>query len=56
LFALVSSARDSGSCRTEASLLTRHLAYWLDVPETLVPADQGTAELGDGGFPPGQPS
>jgi hypothetical protein len=36
LFALVSSARDSGSGRTEASLLTRHLAYWLDVLETLL--------------------
>jgi hypothetical protein len=37
LFALVSSARDSGSGRTEASLLTRHLAYWLDVLDALIP-------------------
>ena len=28
LFALVSSARDTGSGRTEAHLLARHLAYW----------------------------
>jgi hypothetical protein len=37
LFALVSSARDTGSGRTKASLLTRHLAYWLRVLETLLP-------------------
>jgi hypothetical protein len=30
LFVLVSSARDAGSRRTEASLLTRHLGYWTD--------------------------
>lgn len=29
LFTLVSSARDTGSGRTEASMLIRHLAYWL---------------------------
>ena len=45
LFALVSSARDSGSGRTEASLLTRHLAYWLDVLETLLPHRQPHIEL-----------
>ena len=28
LFSLVSSARDTGSARTEARLLARHLAYW----------------------------
>ncbi|BCJ63303.1 hypothetical protein GCM10009779_67270 [Polymorphospora rubra] len=28
LFTLVSSARDTGSGRTEAALLARHLAYW----------------------------
>ncbi|MFI5892149.1 hypothetical protein ACIA5D_18780 [Actinoplanes sp. NPDC051513] len=33
LFALVSSARDTGSGRTEARLLTRHLAYWQRVLE-----------------------
>jgi hypothetical protein len=45
LFALVSSARDSGSCRTEASLLTRHLAYWRDVLETLIPHREPRIEL-----------
>jgi hypothetical protein len=45
LFALVSSARDSGSGRTEASLLARHLAYWLDVLETLLPHRQPHIEL-----------
>jgi hypothetical protein len=45
LFALVSSARDRGSGRTEASLLTRHLAYWLDVLETLLPHRQPHIEL-----------
>jgi hypothetical protein len=45
LFALVSSARDSGSGRTEARLLTRHLAYWLDVLETLLPDRQPHIEL-----------
>ncbi len=45
LFALVSSARDSGSGRTEASMLTRHLAYWLDVLETLLPHRQPHIEL-----------
>ncbi|NIK55637.1 hypothetical protein [Kribbella shirazensis] len=28
LFALVSSARDTGSCRTEAELLIDHLSFW----------------------------
>jgi hypothetical protein len=37
LFALVSSARDSGSGRTEASLLTAHLDYWLTVLEEFLP-------------------
>ncbi|MBO0802415.1 MAG: hypothetical protein J2P25_05000 [Nocardiopsaceae bacterium] len=45
LFALVSSARDSGSGRTEASMLTRHLAYWLEVLETLIPHRQPRIEL-----------
>lgn len=44
-FALVSSARDTGPGRTEASLLTRHLAYWLDVLETLLPHRQPHIEL-----------
>ena len=45
LFALVSSARDRGSGRTEASMLTRHLAYWLDVLEALLPDQQPHIEL-----------
>jgi hypothetical protein len=45
LFVLVSSARDSGSGRTEASLLTRHLAYWLNVLDALVPRRQPRIEL-----------
>jgi hypothetical protein len=40
LFALVSSARDTGSGRTEADMLTRHLAYWLRVLQTLIPHRQ----------------
>jgi hypothetical protein len=45
LFALVSSARDSGSGRTEAGMLTRHLAYWLDVLQALIPHHQPRIEL-----------
>jgi hypothetical protein len=45
LFALVSSARGSGPGRTEASMLTRHLAYWLDVLQDLVPHGQPRIEL-----------
>jgi hypothetical protein len=45
LFALVSSARDRGSGRTEASMLTRHLAYWLDVLEALIPDRQPQIEV-----------
>jgi len=45
LFALVSSARDSGYGRTEASMLTRHLAYWLDVLDTLIPRRRPRIEL-----------
>ncbi|WP_229400951.1 hypothetical protein [Micromonospora okii] len=37
LFALVSSARDAGSGRTEARLLTLHLDYWQRVLARLVP-------------------
>jgi len=45
LFALVSSGRDSGSGRAEADMLTRHLAYWLEVLETLIPHRQPRIEL-----------
>ncbi|MFC4019536.1 hypothetical protein ACFOW4_16555 [Micromonospora sp. GCM10011542] len=37
LFALVSSARDAGSGRTEARLLALHLGYWRAVLAALVP-------------------
>ena len=45
LFALVSSARDTGSGRTEASMLTRHLAFWMDVLDDLIPHRQPRIEL-----------
>ncbi len=45
LLTLVSSARDTGSGRTEADLLTRHLRYWLNVLETLIPHRQPQVEL-----------
>ncbi|MEU4774238.1 hypothetical protein [Micromonospora sp. NPDC023644] len=41
LFTLVSSARDGGSGRTEARLLTLHLAYWRAVLATLLPRSAG---------------
>jgi len=37
LFALVSSARDAGSCATEAQMLTDHLRYWSRVLAEFVP-------------------
>jgi hypothetical protein len=51
LFALVSSGRDSGSGRTEASMLIRHLGYWLDVLQTLVAHRQPRIELSVFGNP-----
>jgi hypothetical protein len=45
LFVLVSSARDRGSGRTEADLLTAHLAYWLSVLHDLIPHRQPRIEL-----------
>jgi hypothetical protein len=45
LFALVSSGRDSGSGRTEASMAIRHLAYWTEVLQTLIPHRQPQIEL-----------
>ncbi|MGK5522256.1 hypothetical protein ACSNN9_23265, partial [Micromonospora sp. URMC 107] len=41
LFTLVSSARDGGSGRTEARLLTLHLAYWRAVLAALLPQSAG---------------
>jgi hypothetical protein len=43
LFALVSSARDTGSGRTEAQFLLLHLRFWQGVLATLLPA--GAARL-----------
>lgn len=37
LLALVSSARDRGSARTELDLLNRHLAVWMKVLESIAP-------------------
>jgi hypothetical protein len=45
LFALVSSARDSGSARTEAGMIIRHLAFWHDVLNAVVPRRQPRIEL-----------
>lgn len=45
LFVLVSSARDTGSGRSEAGLVTRHLAYWLDVLGALIPGREPRIEL-----------
>jgi hypothetical protein len=65
LFALVSSARDTGAGRTEDRLLDRHLGFWRQaVPEATVSYREtgryytrlrlrlsaGGAEIGDGGF------
>ena len=45
LFSLVSSARDTGSGRTEASLLTAHLGFWLDVLAEFLPHRDAQVEL-----------
>jgi hypothetical protein len=45
LFALVSSARDRGSGRTEAAMITRHVMFWLEVLSTLIPQHQPGIEL-----------
>ncbi|WP_228266108.1 hypothetical protein [Microlunatus elymi] len=44
LFALVSSARDRGSGRTEAELLIAHLAYWQRVLRNVLP--RRSAQIG----------
>jgi hypothetical protein len=51
LLTLVSSARDTGSGRTEAALLTRHLSYWLDVLAAFIPHRQPRIELSVFGSP-----
>ncbi|SCL73939.1 hypothetical protein GA0070608_6259 [Micromonospora peucetia] len=45
LFTLVSSARDVGSGRTEARLLTLHLTYWRKVLATLLPQSAAQVRL-----------
>jgi hypothetical protein len=41
IFALVSSARDSGTARTEAHLLIMHLSFWQQVLDDLLGASWG---------------
>lgn len=45
LFTLVSSARDSGSGRTEAELLVLHLRFWANVTTALLGAGVGRIDL-----------
>jgi hypothetical protein len=45
LFTLVSSARDTGSARTEAEMLNRHLAYWVRALEILAAARKPQIEM-----------
>lgn len=45
LLALVSSARDTGSARTEADLLVRHLRYWQDVLARTIPHRKPRIEI-----------
>jgi hypothetical protein len=45
LFALVSAARDTGSHRTEARLLLRHVRYWQAVLGELAPANEPRVEV-----------
>jgi hypothetical protein len=52
LFALVSSARDSGSGKTEAALLAAHLRYWSRALAELLPGRQSTVSYTVFGFPP----
>jgi hypothetical protein len=45
LFALVSSARDSGSARTQAELLVVHLRFWSEVLSVLLGPNSGLLDL-----------
>ena len=45
LFALVSSARDTGTAQTESRLLKAHIRYWLDVLLDVIPAAQPRVEM-----------
>jgi hypothetical protein len=52
LFALVTSARDRGSGRTEADLLTSHLRFWGRALSEVVPARRVALRYTVFGFPP----
>jgi hypothetical protein len=52
LFALVTSARDRGSGRTEAALLTTHLRFWGRALAELLPARRAALRYTVFGFPP----
>ncbi len=52
LFALVSSARDGGSGRTEAALLTAHLRFWAHALGDLLPGRHAAIRYTVFGFPP----
>jgi hypothetical protein len=52
LFALVTSARDRGSGRTEAALLTTHLQFWARALSELLPARRAAVRFTVFGFPP----
>jgi hypothetical protein len=52
LFALVTSARDRGSGRTEAALLTTHLRFWARALGELLPARRSAVRYTVFGFPP----
>jgi hypothetical protein len=52
LFALVSSARDQGSGRTEAALLTSHLRFWARALGELLPARRSALRYTVFGFAP----
>lgn len=52
LFALVTSARDRGSGRTEAAMLTTHLQFWVRALEELLPVRRAAVRYTVFGFPP----
>jgi hypothetical protein len=52
LFALVSTARDHGSGKTEAALLTAHLTFWVRALSELLPAHRSAISYTVFGFPP----
>ena len=52
LFALVSTARDAGSGRTEAELLARHLRFWARALADLLPERRSTVRYTVFGFEP----